>query len=177
MPIAYGQVAGIKHDAKQPEYEPDKRSYRRCPMCGVRYPKSKFEDGSELCPNCLYIETRDVMRRNRETLEKSNGGTVFELRCSNGKTYESEREAASDLGVSRYTVKQHLIGKRRHIEGETIELVPKHGGEVVRSDGKVYSNAREAARDTGCSPSAVSKCLRGKMNRAKGYSFRWKDQK
>src|SRR5262245_51780170 len=46
---------------------------------------------------------------------------------------------------------------------------------VVRSDGKLYSSGREAARDTGADQNEITRACQGKLLTVAGYCWRYAD--
>lgn len=50
----------------------------------------------------------------------STPGRARPIRCSNGKTYRNQNEAALDLGVQQPTISRHLAGFAQSVAGETL---------------------------------------------------------
>lgn len=50
----------------------------------------------------------------------STPGRSRNIKCSNGKTYRNQTEAAADLGVHQPTISRHMSGMSKNVRGETL---------------------------------------------------------
>ncbi len=110
-------------------------------------------------------------------------GKPVKIQCSNGKTYNSIKEASEELKVHRTAINAIIKGKSISAKGYRFCLLGKsienrEKKKTVKpincSNGKRYSSITEAAKDLKIEAKNISSCAKGKRNNVGGFDF-WYD--
>lgn len=131
----------------------------------------------------------------REDIEHANAvrrTPIVAIRLRDGKAqhFISQQEAARQLGIDQSCINSVLRGKSRAAGGYYFVFerffdehndyrvrnyqrrkIPLKAINMTTGEVRIYSRAREAARDLNISESSISIILRGKAHTAKGWTF------
>lgn len=133
----------------------------------------------------------------RDDIERANASRrtpVVAVHLKSGKKmfFESQNEAARQLGVSQSSVHDIIYGRKRSCNGYYFAFqkefdntfdhtkysykqlgLPIQAVNITTGEVRVYSNARQASCDLGISEGGISLVLNGKSRYMKGWTFEY----